>query len=431
MTIPPVEPHPKSSLLPAQRVRIDRRVEFSVILFGLYTSIIPINPILNFTGSGTVNKYLGLLVTGAMLLSILIMKRPFLLRRDDLPILIYIPFALASYFWSINQGVTLAETIRFILFIAFAIVLQNKIYTDSEKNFIKLCCIFGSLVVSFYLISTRNLYYTRALITTSGGQATDPNGLSSSIAFGLLFLFDAFFRTKSRITMVVTVSLMMVVFFAMLLTGSRGGILGLLFGIAVYLLMSVVKRKYIKARLLATIIFIVGLAVLIGTVMVNYLSSDVYQRMTLNSILETGGTGRFAIWENAVEAAYERAIIGYGFGAGPYVLEHFYGTFAGTHNDILFTLLGTGVIGCGLLALFLWNILKTSYRKNDILSVAMLTMVIMFSLSLDYLLNKNLWNVVVYAQIGLGIVGNARGARLKSEPGKELAIQKQQLSSRM
>lgn len=384
------------------------QVGFSAILFGVYTAIIPINPIMNLTGAGTINKYLGMIVIGLIVVSMLLKKQKFAFKRGYNTILLFIIISLISYFYAMNQIVVIASITSLISLVIFYVVCTNKSYSNSEKNYIKLCSIFGSLVVSFYLISIRDLFYNRVRIITSDGQWADPNGLSASIALGIIILISYLFETKNKTKIILIVGCMIIMLYAMLLTGSRGGLMGLVAGVSIYIVFGTIREKITKKRMFIyfiALIFIVTLILNTG-ILSKYINMEVLNRLKISSAIETGGSGRLTIFKNSLQVFYKRPLTGYGFGTAPYVLQKYYGTYTGTHNDILYLALGTGVVGLILFISFLINTIKITLIRNDTLTLSLIVMVLVLGLSLDYMLNKNFWNVMIYSHIGLGVTNS-------------------------
>ncbi|GEM_PF-1195597 len=408
ITIVKKQNYSEVSLQNKQMLNSYKKIEFSTLLFGFYTAIIPFNQIMNFKGTGTINRYIGMLVISSLLISMLRKKQRVILKMEDISVFMFIIYILLSSFWSINQMVVISTTTSFTLLVILYLFCTNKTYSILEKNYIKICSIMGCLFLSIYLISTKNLFYNRVFIITSDGNIADPNGLSASIAFGILILFSYLFKVKKKSKILVISVCIIIMLYAMLLTGSRGGMVGLFFGVSIYLIMDTHKKKISKARLFSfgLVLFIMLLTIINTEIFQRYVNQDILERLTISNIIETGGTGRFSIWENSVQAFSQRPLVGYGFGNGPYMLEKYYGSYIGTHNIIFFLLLGTGIIGFILFSYFIFNIIKATIIKNDSLTLSMIIMLIVFSLSLDYILDKNFWNVMIYSQIGLGVINS-------------------------
>ncbi|MBN3554006.1 O-antigen ligase family protein [Fictibacillus nanhaiensis] len=390
------------------KTRYCKKIGFSTLLFGIYTTLIPLDQVMNFNGSGTINRYLGIMVMISILFGLLINKKKFVLKREYIPVLLLVFVGLSSYFWSINQSTTLTTIIRFLSLVSFYIVCTNRLYTNIEKAFIKFCIVLGGVIVAIYLINTSDTFNNRVFIVTNSGEAADPNSISSTLAICMIVLLDYLLRTKKRKIILLVIISMLIVLYAMLLTGSRGGMIGLIIGSLIYLILTfrIVEISKKRVFIVCSIIFISLFTVLGSGLLTKHINVEVIERMTLASAVETGGTGRFSIWQNALIQIYEKLFIGYGFGTGPNVLEHYYGTYIGMHNDSISILIGTGVIGFFLFLLFIIKNIRKCFVKKDVLTLTLLIMVLISGLTLDYILHKNFWNVMIYSQIGLGLVSS-------------------------
>lgn len=383
-----------------------KRISLPTTLFALYTMLIPLDSIMNITGSGTINRYIGILTIVSMMAYKILKKERIYIIKEYIFLLVYFSFAFISLFWSINKEITISSIYRLFFLIVFYMACSNMNYADAEKNLIKNASILGGTLISIYLISISDLHYSRVFIISNRGQYTDPNGLSSSLAFGAIFLVDYLLQTKKMSNRIFLLVCLIIIIYGMLLTGSRGGIVGLTLGIAFLVLLGSKGKRNSRLKIFIIITLIFMLVIILGSgILSNYLDIKVLDRMTINSIIETGGTGRLIIWKNAYAILKNSPIIGYGFASAPYVIYQNFGTYVSTHNDILFLLLGTGILGLLLFVIFFIKMIKRCVINRDILSLSMLVMLISFSGTLDYLFNKNLWNIFIYIQIGLGAGG--------------------------
>lgn len=166
-------------------------------------------------------------------------------------------------------------------------------------------------------------------------------GLSGFLALGML-------RTTGRRGYVWVAC---IIFLADLLTFSRGGIIGLLIGGAIYFSLFVPKRfSWGRNRLRLAIVF--------GVIAIAFFSPPVFNRFLSSfSFADTSSTERLMLWREAVEVVRGNPALGLGLGnylatARPlYVPETpFY-----AHNLYLDIATELGLVGLGLfLVLFVW-----------------------------------------------------------------------------
>lgn len=411
----------KNSSIKVKKVfdKTQGEIRFTALAFAIYTLLIPLNSVMNFSGNGTVNRLLGIIVMSSLLVEKFLIKEEIHIKKEHSILLLFFLFVISSYFWSINQSLTFFAISRLFNLIIFYILVSNKSYTSNEKNLIKIMSVIGAVLVSLYLFKTSSLYYTRVIITSSAGDSTDPNGLSSSLAFSAIFLFDYLINSNILIHKIIILASLSIIISGMLLTGSRAGVIGLILGVFILLLFGIKTKKFTKMkvfRFLLSLIILLWVATILNNVF-HLIDVNVFKRLTVRNIFETGGTGRFIIWKNAITMFLKKPIFGYGLATDPYLLYLNYGTYIVTHNDALFILLGTGIIGLLTIMWFIATLLKRIFKSRDVLSLSMFFMLLSFSGSLVYIFNKNLWNVFIYSQIGIGVNSNKfNNSRLKYKP---------------
>jgi O-antigen ligase len=182
----------------------------------------------------------------------------------------------------------------------------------------------------------------------------NPNGLAFVVITALPFLYYLCFNSKSRFLKVLFVALAPALVWALLLTGSRSGLIGL----GVVLLAIVWKSRH-KTTF---IVLIVISAVLVTP----FLSSDMRDRYfsIVDTNTENGGTvqGRIdGLWVNLYEGL-ERPIFGHGLGTSKETAYNFNRGTHVAHNLYLEAFIETGIIGLAIYCVFLFSILK-NYRR--------------------------------------------------------------------
>lgn len=146
-------------------------------------------------------------------------------------------------------------------------------------------------------------------------------------------------------------SIAVIIFLVDLLTFSRGGIIGFLAGVSVYLTLSTPKRFVLKKYQLR-------LALLAGALLIVFFSPPVLSRfLTSFSLSDTSSTERILLWKEAVMTIDRNPALGVGLGnyratARPLSAPEtpFY-----AHNLYLDIAAEVGLVGLGLfLTLFVW-----------------------------------------------------------------------------
>ncbi|MCK4819994.1 O-antigen ligase family protein [bacterium] len=187
---------------------------------------------------------------------------------------------------------------------------------------------------------------------------------------------------------------------AILLTGSRGGVIGAVIAVFLYYWRA---RRHIRRHAVITSLLIAGVLVFS---MWQIAPRPFLDRFDIQQILERGGLGRFFVWRVGVEAFFHRPLNGYGYNNFPYVYELFsvvvpadylaYWTYRVAHSIYLQAFAELGIIG-GLLLLFTlwkhWRLARTLARKS-LLGVALesaLVGILVSSATLGTLNYKYFW----------------------------------------
>lgn len=360
-----------------------------VALLSVYFATIPIENVLE-TGYGSIHKFLGLGILG---LSFLLMDfRHFVI--DGLKyLLVFVGICGLSLFWTFMD--TGNDYLRTVLFLTlFTTVVLQVDLTRSEFEFLRFVICTVSAILSAMMIFG-NKYRVVSLVDSGrytfgiNGSEVDNNNLCLALAFSILLVVDYLVKRKGKFKpyYIVLAALSLA---AMLFTGSRGGFLGLIAGLAGY--MWIQGEGRIKS---STIFFSAVGAVFAYFLAIQILPETLLSRFTLASVVKSGGTGRTTIWLNALDAFWNgnplRMIVGYGFGSFPQFLKSFCGRYKAAHNDFVQILIELGVVGCSYYIFCLCNALKRMKNERNALSFAIIALLIIGGISMELFIKKMFW----------------------------------------
>ena len=360
-----------------------------VALLSVYFATIPIENVLE-TGYGSIHKFLGLGILG---LSFLLMDfRHFVI--DGLKyLLVFVGICGLSLFWTFMD--TGNDYLRTVLFLTlFTTVVLQVDLTRSEFEFLRFVICTVSAILSAMMIFG-NKYRVVSLVDSGrytfgiNGSEVDNNNLCLALAFSILLVVDYLVKRKGKFKpyYIVLAALSLA---AMLFTGSRGGFLGLIAGLAGY--MWIQGEGRIKP---STIFFSAVGAGFAYFLAIQILPETLLSRFTLASVVKSGGTGRTTIWLNALDAFWNgnplRMIVGYGFGSFPQFLKFFCGRYKAAHNDFIQILIELGVCGCIYYIFCLCNALKRMKNKSNALSFAVIALLIIGGISMELFIKKMFW----------------------------------------
>jgi O-antigen ligase len=248
--------------------------------------------------------------------------------------------------FSVWRGATFGFLYQELPVLAAAVVVACKI----SSNWFVLRRIITALIVGSLALALS------ALKAFHGGRASigatyDANDLAYLLVSIMPLALGFALTTKTRLRRLVGIVVFGIVILTLLLTGSRGGFLGLL-AVLIMLVLVPIRRPQVNAgkarrRILPAIL---GIALLTAVIW-PYLPAETRSRLATVVALgtdynsDTSDIGsRSNIWERNLTAALRRPV-GYGVGTFPMVDLQTGGRFRAPHNSYLETLVELGFIG--------------------------------------------------------------------------------------
>jgi O-antigen ligase len=131
-----------------------------------------------------------------------------------------------------------------------------------------------------------------------------------------------------------------------------------------------------------------------------FLPDNIIDRMTIQSVVETGGTGRWDIWKlmlNEVKSSQNKLILGRGFGDMNRIFLEGRWDPAVAHNQLIQVLYNQGIVGLTAFLCLTMGCFFRCVRKRRTVSVAIIGMMAL-SVSLSFnQTTRTFWNLVAYA----------------------------------
>ena len=252
---------------------------------------------------------------------------------------------IASFAFTVYHSVTLAATYLGVIYlITFAMLVKTTQTQKDIDNLLIGLAVAGAALAVWELVSFR------------GGRATITGTNSNDLAYSITTLLPIVLVLRGRgwWRRITLSGLALVMCMAVLLTASRGGVVG----VAAVLLAATLfpldlgKNGWLKRRNIAAVLAVLGFAVALGTVMFRFLPQATQERLlslmhpsedynsstTLNS-------SRRVIWTRDLRLAFERPI-GYGAGTAAAVDGIYgHGQYRTAHNSVIQAFLELGIVG--------------------------------------------------------------------------------------
>ncbi|UZT81969.1 O-antigen ligase family protein [Caproicibacterium sp. BJN0003] len=357
---------------------------------------------------GSLLKLLAIVPIGIWLLFKRSFKRNRLLRVSG----IYVLFCIASCLWSINQGVSAGRSISQINFLILLCSVSGYTYNSNEVDYLKKCLIWSSRVTAIVVLISADYYEGR--IYLKGIIQEDPNYLCAYFLFAMIFCIIVLLQENSiKVKLISTIELIVYVYIV-IGTGSRGGALAIVAASIIAFLFYRDGTKLIISSLIKRILLVI-LVFITLTVIASYISTDILSRFSLATLSTSSGTGRYDIWESAMnafnESSFLRQLFGYGTGSAVSITYLFpFPYHLVFHNMFIESLLEIGVIGAVIYIVFVLSFVFEALKCKDVYCAAILIGMIVLSLSISISVFKPYWNIMIYTLV-LSLSNNHIGSQ--------------------
>lgn len=304
-----------------------------------------------------------------------------------------------SYLWSINPDKTLQRIVTQCSFFMLLCSVATYIYNVNELIYLKSCLVWSSRISAVCTLLLADYHEGRLYL--NGILMEDPNYLCAYFLFGIVFclevLFDENKTGKKKLLFIFEGSLY---FYIIIATGSRGGLLSILSACAMFCMCSQKKRTISAKKILS--IFIAGLILFsLYHVAIKNVPLDVLQRFSMENVIESNGTGRYTIWEDAistyVHSTFFRQFAGYGAATAMTIAKSYGFRFVNVfHNAFIENLLELGLVGLVLYAAYIFRFWNSARKQKNYYSFSIITGLIILSLSTSISAFKPYWNIIIY-----------------------------------
>ena len=286
-----------------------------------------------------------------------------------------------------GESTTVVKDIALAL--AVALMATCRIYTQAERRIVCYAWLLvGVICMALCFSSNETIYGDRTTIIVLGSEE-DPNFFCIYFIFPVLFAMEQLVK-KTRLRYL-ALPYLALIFYAILRTGSRGGLLAVLAGVAAYIML-VVKNPKTKIKIIVAALVVV---VVVIFVVLPLLPEALKERYSLASIQEDKGSGRFDIWSFLVSYVFsDAAALVHGFGVTSTIdimTEFgFLNTYA--HNQWIQALFDQGLIGLLLYTGLLGSCFFRNIKNNPLFSCAIVA-IFVFSMSLSFYTHKQYLNI--------------------------------------
>ncbi len=253
----------------------------------------------------------------------------------------------------------------FLFFKIFLVYVFASRIANTPKRFNAIVWLF--ILSQIFLAVTTTYYYytggarysmgiTRAVgLAGAEGAYSDPNSVANSLVLGIPFFFFLIKYYKSTLVKILLVSSLGITFWTIIITGSRGGMVGVI--LVAMLLAYTTKYRTIS---------IVGAFAMLAIFIAFMPSQDRERFATIFKIYEKDNTGAAESAQGRIDGLVkgfvfmtQKPIFGCGIGSFKWENRHQYGIWLDAHN-LLGKLMGElGIMGLLTFGFFLYVLFKT------------------------------------------------------------------------
>lgn len=303
----------------------------------------------------------------------------------------------ASYVWSIVPAESLSRIGTQILYLCMLAAASGYSYSSDDLAFLKSCLIWSSRFTAIIVLLSSS--YLEGRIYLNGIVREDPNYLCAYFLFGIAEALDTALDSKILKKRLIAAVELIVYVYIVIGSGSRGGLLAVLMCASIVFFLYGNGKQQVKtiAKKIAVIIAVCGVVLVASA----FISGDILQRFSLETLRESNGTGRFDLWQDALSAFSNsgllRQLFGYGTASARTITWLFpfrrHNVF---HNIFVEVLLELGVIGLIAYVLHIFSMVSFTLKRKEHFAFSIVMGMIILSLSTSIFAFKPYWNIAMY-----------------------------------
>lgn len=366
------------------------KISMNCILACVYFLLLPTTIAINSAG----NSYLKLAtipIAGYCLISIVFSKKPLHFNVVHLLLCAYTVSTLLTLFIKSDNN-SLDTVVGYFLNAALYLCLAVYPYNAREIKLLENIQVLLLLILILITLFSNVTLAERTTLTIFG-QTSDPNYFVGFFLFPFSVTVKKVIESKYRLFYILLVFLGM---YCIFLSGSRGGLIAIVVMIAAF---AVIYPPMLRTKLL---LFFAGISFILVAwlIVVPLLPENIIERMSIQNVIETGGTGRWDIWMSMwdeVVNSPNNLLLGRGIVVMHSIFLKGEWYEVGAHSQLIQVLYNQGVVGLIMFLMLTIGCILRCIKKRKTVSIAIIGMMAL-SISLSFnQTTRTFWNVVAYA----------------------------------
>ncbi len=374
----------------------DNRISNECLMACLYFLCLPFTVVT--TPYGSLLKVVTMPVILALSVRMLMGKSELTLNYVHFVYAVYVLYGIFLLF-VFSEDIAVTTTKDMVLGLLMFFLISLRIYNKKECEAIETAWVLMGLVCIYVCLTSTEVVSdveSRAVIRVFGYEE-DQNQFCAYFIMPVLVSLKRFIERRKFYPIYLIIILLS--FYSILKTGSRGGLIGVFAGTALYITAGV--------RSLKTKIIVITAAAVFGflfiTVAIPILPEDVAMRYSVDAVAQDGGTGRFEIWKFLIDYAFKeptQLIRGSGI-FSTYNIMYSAGLKNGVaHNTFVQILNDEGIIGIILFFAVIAACILRNIRRAPLYACAFFALMA-FAMSLTFYVFKPFLNIVIMCAISV------------------------------
>ena len=367
-----------------------RNIKLHSYLIALYFLLAPMEDVLSGS-AGSLARYLAIIIVAVGLIE-KNWKIPILISKTNVCVMILMLVSVLSVIWSIDRATTISHWRTYLLLPAIYLFIGTMDFDEKEYRLIVYAAIIGGFIAGLYMLFSGKIMASGRMRLTEGN---DPNNFSALMFLPATLAWGQI-QTEQKKLRILHMFFFAFCVFNMLLTGSRGGIIGLLIMLLFYFITS---RMYKNISIMFGVII---LGFILWRFVIPLLPSEMIIRMfnLRNYSYQLTGSGRTEIWQTFIQNVMPRmGLFGLGAGCASVSLVSFFGSARGVHNTYLNMIGEFGILGIPAFLFMIGFALRESLKEKYYLGASMLLGMCTIIFFLDSYPKKFFWNVLILITI--------------------------------
>lgn len=377
-----------------------KKIGMHCILASLYFLLVPLTISVN-SGGASFLKLATIPIALYFVISLIFYKKPFHINIVHIILALFTVVTVVTMFVNptfANFGYVLGYFQNAALFICLSVVEYNEKELELLE-FVQVVLLVIIAAITFYNDATAHGRTTLEIF----GQKCDPNYYVGFFIFPLTVTMKKICSSKYRIVYAI---IALVAVYSIFLSGSRGGLLAIISTIIAF---AVIYPEKVKNKLLIMVCMLLSVLVLWYAIK-PFLSATVINRMSVEAVVETGGTHRTDAWLSMLDTIKEskwEVFFGRGIGVLHPMIIAGKEYWVVAHNHLIQVMYDQGLIGLISFVMLVGCCFFRCVRKRKCVAIALVGMLAL-SVSLSFNPSvKFFWNMIPYAAFAFSEMQNS------------------------